>query len=169
MLRFVRDGYTVIVHSMDRLARNLDDLRRIVCELTATGVCVQFIKEQLIFTGEDTVMANLLLSVTGAFAEFERVLIGERQREGIALGQKARRLPRGRKRSLSEEQAAQLRRRAGQGVAKTTLARELGIAARRSTNTCVAVSPHHRALQIAEIPGGVGGFPVRVGLGSVHR
>ncbi len=63
MVSFVRDGDTVIVHSMDRLARNLDDLRRIVHELTAKGVRVQFVKEQLTFTGEDTAMANFLMSV----------------------------------------------------------------------------------------------------------
>jgi DNA invertase Pin-like site-specific DNA recombinase len=48
-------------------------------------VRVQFVKEQLMFTGEDTAMANLLASVVGAFTEFEGALIGERQREGIAL------------------------------------------------------------------------------------
>jgi hypothetical protein len=63
MLGFVREGDTVVTHSMDRLARNLDDLRRIVRELTAKGVQVQFVKEQLTFTGEDTAMSNLLLSV----------------------------------------------------------------------------------------------------------
>ena len=126
LVSFVREGDTVIVHSMDRLARNLDDLRRLVRELTAKGVRVQFVKEQLTFTGDDTAMANLLLSVMGAFAEFERALIGERQREGIALA-KRRGAYRGRKRSLSEEQVAELRRRAGQGVAKTTLAREFAI------------------------------------------
>ncbi len=125
LLGFVRDGDTVIVHSMDRLARNLDDLRRIVRDLTAKGVQVEFIKEQLTFTGEDTAMANLLLSVMGAFAEFERALIKERQREGIALAKK-RGAYRGRKRSLTDQQAAQLRQQASQGVAKTTLARELG-------------------------------------------
>ena len=56
------------------------------CTLTARGVRVQFVKEQLTFTGEDTAMATLLLSVMGAFAEFERSLIRERQREGIARG-----------------------------------------------------------------------------------
>jgi predicted site-specific integrase-resolvase len=85
MLGFVREGDTVIVHSMDRLARNLDDLRRIVRELTSEGVHVQLVKEQLTFTGEDTAMANLLASVVGAFTEFEGALIGERQREGITL------------------------------------------------------------------------------------
>jgi DNA invertase Pin-like site-specific DNA recombinase len=88
MLGFVRAGDTVIVHSMDRLARNLEDLRRIVRELTAKGVRVQFLTEQLTFTGDDTAMATLLLSVMGAFAEFERALIRERQREGIELAKK---------------------------------------------------------------------------------
>ena len=84
MLAFVRDGDTVIVHSMDRLARNLDDLRRVVRSLTGKGVRVDFVKESLAFTGDDSPMATLLLSVMGAFAEFERALILERQREGIA-------------------------------------------------------------------------------------
>jgi DNA invertase Pin-like site-specific DNA recombinase len=126
MLSFVRDGDTVIVHSMDRLARNLDDLRRIVRDLTAKGVRVQFIKEQLTFTGDDTAMATLLLSVMGAFAEFERALIRERQREGIELAKK-RGAYRGRKRSLNTDQVAELRRRAAAGAAKAALAREFGV------------------------------------------
>jgi len=87
LLAFVREGDTVVVHSMDRLARNLDDLRRLVLTLTKRGIQVQFVKEGLLFTGEDSPMATLLLSVMGAFAEFERALIRERQREGIALAQ----------------------------------------------------------------------------------
>jgi len=70
---------------MDRLARNLDDLRRVVQGLTKRGVRIEFLKEHLVFSGEDSPMANLMLSVMGAFAEFERALIRERQREGIAL------------------------------------------------------------------------------------
>ena len=85
LMRFVGQGDTVVVHSMDRLARNLDYLRRLVSTLTERGICIEFIKEQLTFTGEDSPMANLMLSVMGAFAEFERALIRERQREGIAL------------------------------------------------------------------------------------
>jgi DNA invertase Pin-like site-specific DNA recombinase len=69
LLAFAREGDTVVVHSMDRLARNLDDLRRVVQELTRRGVRMQFIKEGLTFTGEDSPMANLMLSVMGAFAE----------------------------------------------------------------------------------------------------
>lgn len=85
LMSFARTGDTVAVHSMDRLARNLDDLRRIVQALTQRGVHIEFVKEHLSFTGEDSPMANLMLSVMGAFAEFERFLIRERQREGIAL------------------------------------------------------------------------------------
>ena len=126
LLGFVRAGDSVIVHSMDRLARNLDDLRRIVRELTAKGVQVQFVKEQLTFTGEDTAMANLLLSVMGAFAEFERQLGKERQREGIALAKK-RGAYRGRKRAFTDDQVNQLRQRAGAGETKTALARTFGV------------------------------------------
>ncbi len=126
MLAFVREGDTVLVHSMDRLARNLDDLRATVRSLTARGVRVQFVKEQLTFTGEDTAMATLLLSVMGAFAEFERALIKERQREGIALA-KQRGAYRGRRKALTTDQAGELRASAEAGRPKAELAREFGI------------------------------------------
>ena len=126
LLGFVRDGDTVIVHSMDRLARNLDDLRAIVRTLTARGVRVEFVKEQLTFTGDDSPMATLLLSVMGAFAEFERALIRERQREGIALA-KQRGAYRGRRKALTTEQIEQLARRAAAGEPKSTLAREFNV------------------------------------------
>lgn len=126
LLAFVREGDTVVVHSMDRLARNLDDLRRLVQGLTQRGVRIEFVKESLTFTGEDSPMANLMLSVMGAFAEFERALIRERQREGISLA-KQRGVYRGRKKALSPERAAELRRRAAAGEQKATLAREFGI------------------------------------------
>lgn len=126
LLSFVREGDTVVVHSMDRLARNLDDLRRIVAGLTLRGVRIEFLKEGLVFTGEDSPMANLMLSVMGAFAEFERALIRERQREGIALA-KQRGAFRGRKKAMSVDQVAQLRQRVAMGEPKATIARELGI------------------------------------------
>jgi len=126
LLAFVRQGDTVVVHSMDRLARNLDDLRRVVQGLTKRGVRIEFLKEHLVFTGEDSPMANLMLSVMGAFAEFERALIRERQREGIALA-KRRGAYRGRKRSLSDEQAAEMRRRIEAGESKAKVARDFGI------------------------------------------
>ena len=126
MLAFVRDGDTVIVHSMDRLARNLDDLRRIVRMLTGKGVRVEFVKESLTFTGEDSPMATLLLSVMGAFAEFERALILERQREGIAAARQ-RGAYTGRKPALTAEQARELCERAAAGERKSLLAKEFGI------------------------------------------
>jgi DNA invertase Pin-like site-specific DNA recombinase len=119
-----------VVHSMDRLARNLDDLRHIVLTLTKKGVSVQFVKESLTFTGEDSPMANLLLSVMGAFAQFERELIRERQREGIAIAKKEG-IYKGRVPSLSAEKATALRVRIAGGENKAALAREFGIS--RST------------------------------------
>jgi DNA invertase Pin-like site-specific DNA recombinase len=126
LLSFVRNGDTVIVHSMDRLARNLDDLRRLVRTLTGKGVRVEFVTENLTFTGEDSPMATLLLSVMGAFAEFERALILERQREGIAAA-KQRGVYTGRKPALTTAQVQQLRERAAAGERKSVLAKEFGI------------------------------------------
>ena len=117
LLGFVRETDTVVVHSMDRLARNLDDLRRIVGKLTGRGVRIEFVQENLTFTGEDSPMANLMLSVMGAFAEFERAVLRERQREAY----------RGRQKSLSPAQAAQLRQRVRAGEGKTRVAGEFGI------------------------------------------
>jgi hypothetical protein len=57
LLSFAREGDTVVVHSMDRLARNLDDLRRLVQQLTKRGIRIEFVKECLSFTGEDSPMA----------------------------------------------------------------------------------------------------------------
>jgi DNA invertase Pin-like site-specific DNA recombinase len=121
-----RKGDTLHVHSMDRLARNLDDLRRVVRQLTEKGVVVKFHKENLEFKGDDTPMANLLLSMLGAVAEFERALIRERQREGIAVA-KAAGAYKGRKPSLTAERIQELRQRAASGEKKTSLAKEFGI------------------------------------------
>ena len=126
LLSFVREGDTVVVHSMDRLARNLDDLRHLVQKMTKGGIRIEFIKEQMTFTGEDSPMANLMLSIMGAFAEFERALLRERQREGIALA-KQRGAYRGRKKALAPEQVAELRRRVATGEQKAKLARQFGI------------------------------------------
>jgi DNA invertase Pin-like site-specific DNA recombinase len=126
LILYVRTGDTVIVHSMDRLARNLDDLRRIVRTLADKGAHVEFVKEHLTFTGDDSPLSQLLLSVMGAFAEFERALIRERQLEGIALA-KQRGAYRGRKKSLSEAAVTELRQRLNSGVTKAQLARDFGI------------------------------------------
>lgn len=125
-LSHLRDGDTLHVHSMDRMARSLDDLRRLVRDLTGRGVVVRFHKEGLAFTGDDSPMANLLLSMLGAVGEFERALIRERQAEGIAVA-KAAGVYKGRRPSLTSKQIDAIREKAGAGESKAALAREFGV------------------------------------------
>lgn len=84
LLNYVRDEDIVFVHSMDRLARNLDDLKYIIKTITSKHAQVNFVKEGLEFTSSSSPMSQLMLSLMGAFAEFEHSLIRERQLEGIA-------------------------------------------------------------------------------------
>jgi DNA invertase Pin-like site-specific DNA recombinase/predicted O-methyltransferase YrrM len=133
LMKFARCGDTVIVHSMDRLARNLYDLRGIVQELNGKGVRIEFLKEQLTLSGEDSPMASLLLSVMGAFAEFQRALIRERQREGVALA-KDPGAYKGRQPTLLEEERAHLRSRAASGESKVKVPTSLGPAGRPCTS-----------------------------------
>lgn len=126
LLAHVREGDEVVVHSFDRLARDLDDLRRLVTDLTARGVQVHFLKERLIFTGEDSPMSNLLLNIMGAFAEFERAMIRERQREGIEVA-KRKGVYKGRKKALTPAQAAEVQRRVQAGESKAAVARDVGV------------------------------------------
>ena len=126
LLGYVRDGDIVVVHSMDRLARNLDHLRQLVRDLTERGVRVEFVHEHVTFSGDDTPMATLLLSIMGSFAEFERSIIRERQVEGIAQA-KRRGVYRGRKRALSSEQVAVIRQRIDAGDTKAAVARDYGV------------------------------------------
>ncbi len=126
LLRYAREGDIVIVHSIDRLARNLDDLRRLVNDLTSRGVRIQFVKEALTFSGDDSPMSRLLLSMMGAFAEFERAIIRERQREGIEKAKK-KGIYKGRKRVLTPLQAEELRSLAVPGCNKSALAKRFGI------------------------------------------
>jgi DNA invertase Pin-like site-specific DNA recombinase len=138
LLNYVREDDTIIVHSMDRLARNLDDLRQIVQKLNKQNVKIQFLKENLTFTGEDSPMASLLLSVMGAFAEFERSLIKERQLEGIAIA-RAKGLYKGRKAVLSQEQVSLLKSKMDLGVPKAKIARELKVSRRTLYNYLSAI------------------------------
>ena len=128
MLSYIREGDTLVVHSLDRLGRSLDDLRKVVTELNSRGIVVQFLKENLTFAGDDSdsSLSRLMFNMLGAFAEFERSLIRERQREGIAVAKKAG-VYRGRKPSLTAEQASGLRKRVASGEKKAVLAREFGI------------------------------------------
>jgi DNA invertase Pin-like site-specific DNA recombinase len=126
-LEHLREGDTLHVHSIDRLARNLKDLQNIVEELVSKGVTVKFYKESLTFEPKNgNPMQTLMLQMLGAFAEFERTLINERQREGLALA-KAQGVKLGAPPKLKEEQIAELKVRAAQSEDKSKLAREFGI------------------------------------------
>ncbi|WP_233433708.1 recombinase family protein [Deinococcus radiophilus] len=127
LLAYVREGDTVVVHSLDRLGRSLGDLLELVSQITGKGITVRFVQEDLVFSPDtNNPMSNLLLGVMGSFAQFERAVMLERQREGI---QKAREQGRyqGRVLALSPDQVEELRTRAANGENKSALAREYGI------------------------------------------
>lgn len=146
-LEFVREGDTLVVHSMDRLARNLDDLRRIVRTLTERGVQVEFVKEHLTFTGDNNPISTLLLSVMGAFAEFERALIRERQREGIAIAKKTG-VYKGRTPSLQGEKRAEAVARVWAGEKLSAVAREYGVS-RQTFYSYLELEANGKEAQIA--------------------
>lgn len=126
-LMYLREGDALYVHSMDRLARNVEDVLRVVRELQAKNVSVRFTKENMAFVpGDDDPRAHLMFAMLGAFAQFERALIRERQREGIAIA-KAKGVYKGRKPSLNAQQADELRRMAALGVPRAKLARQYKI------------------------------------------
>lgn len=128
MMEFLREGDELYVLSLDRLARNLRDLLGIVETLGKRLVTVHFLKENLHFeAGENaSPAAKMMLSMVGAFAEFERAMIRARQAEGIALA-KARGAYQGRPRSVTDEQIATLKGALAQGVPLTKAAKKVGI------------------------------------------
>lgn len=132
-LEYVRDGDVLHVHSIDRLARNLRDLLTIVTGLKEKGVTVKFHKEKLEFVGngmdgKTDAFQELQLHIIAAVAQFERALILERQREGIAIAKKTGKYRNvGRKPVLSGEQVNELRDKLENGAKVTVLAREYGV------------------------------------------
>lgn len=126
MLRHVRSGDTLYVHSLDRLGRDLVDLHTLIRELTGRGVEVRFVTEGLVFNGSNDAMAELMLALLAGVAQFERTKIRERQAEGIAEA-KRRGVYKGRKPSLSPDQVVDLRAKAQAGVPKAELARQFNI------------------------------------------
>lgn len=131
-MAYVREGDCLVVHSMDRLARSLVDLLGIVKGLTGRGVSVRFIKENQTFTRDNTPdapYANLMLGLLGSVAEFERSMIKERQREGIAKA-KAKGVYKGRGAKLTPEQVTELKAKVANrraGVSMESIAKEFGI------------------------------------------
>jgi DNA invertase Pin-like site-specific DNA recombinase len=126
LLDYVRDDDIVVVHSMDRLARNVKGLREVIDMLISKGVQVRFIKENLTFSGDKNPMSDLLLSIMGAIAEFEHAVIRERQLEGVALAKKAGKY-RGRKRKLTYDHLRTLREQMTTRKSKSQIAREFGV------------------------------------------
>ncbi|MGA3887660.1 recombinase family protein [Ralstonia nicotianae] len=126
-IRYVRQGDTLVVHSLDRMARNAEDLLRLVRELNGKGVTVEFVKERLTFSGSSSdPMAHLMLTMLAGFAQFERSLIRERQREGIEIAKAAGRY-KGGKAKLNAEQVQAMLARVAAGDAKAVVARDFGI------------------------------------------
>jgi DNA invertase Pin-like site-specific DNA recombinase len=124
MIDWVRDGDTVLVHSIDRLARDLRDLQAIIQMLNDKGVAITFNSEGLTFSASsDDAFAKLQLQMMGAFAEFERNIIRKRQAEGIAKAM-AKGLYKGRPKTVDDAKVKELN---ATGMGATAIARELGI------------------------------------------
>ena len=124
MLSFVRDGDTVVVHSIDRLARNLMDLQSIIQELNNKGVTIRFLSESLSFSADGgCAFQTLQLQMLGAFAQFERTMIRKRQAEGIAKA-KAKGVYAQRKRTINPDKVKQLFE---DGMSNAAIAKHLNI------------------------------------------
>jgi DNA invertase Pin-like site-specific DNA recombinase len=125
LIAFVREGDTVCVWSIDRLARSLKDLQDLIARFNAKGVTVEFVSERLTFSADkDDPFARLQFQMMGAFAEFERALIRKRQREGIAKA-KDKGVYKGRAPSIPRDVILD---RLAQGDSPTAIARDLSIA-----------------------------------------
>ena len=124
MISFVRSGDTVVVHSIDRLARNLMDLQSIIQELNDKGVTIRFLSESLSFSADGgCAFQTLQLQMLGAFAQFERTMIRKRQAEGIAKA-KAKGVYAQRKRTINPDKVKQLFE---DGMTKAAIAKHLNI------------------------------------------
>lgn len=125
-LSYIRQGDTLHVHSIDRLARNAKDLLNLVEQILAKGATINFNKNNLVFSPDSKDhMAKLQLTMLAAFAEFERELIRERQLEGISIA-KAEGKYSGR-RKITDEVLEEARMRTAQGEPLSRVARSLNI------------------------------------------
>lgn len=127
MMDYVREGDIIYVASMDRMARNLDDLLATTKRLQSKGITVQFLKENICINpgAETSSMSKLIMSIMGAVAEFERSLIRERQREGILLA-KSRGAYKGRK-PINPEKMQEALKLIDEGLSKTKVCEKLKI------------------------------------------
>jgi DNA invertase Pin-like site-specific DNA recombinase len=125
-LEYLRDGDVMVVHSMDRMSRSLRDLLNLVEGLTGRCIAVEFVKENLVFTGDDSPMSKMMLGIMGSVAQFERSMILERQREGISKAKQAGKY-RGRQSTMTAAQVQAIRDRVAGGEKKAALAREFSV------------------------------------------
>jgi len=127
LLAYARQGDTVYVHSLDRLGRNLDDLRKLVNLMTGKGATVTFVKENLTFASDKTSpMQELMFNIMGAFAQFERSLIKQRQQEGVQIA-KTKGIYRGRKQEMTQDRIGEIKNRVANGEPKARIAKSMGI------------------------------------------
>ena len=148
MMAFVREGDTLHVHSLDRLARNTYDLLQIVDTLLNKGVAIKFHKENLLFTSKSDSVSKLMMTIMEAFAEFERAILKERQAEGGAtakakgvyknsgrskslkpkqIKELKKRIEKGEPKTLTPKQIKELKKRIEKGEPKTKIAKEFGV------------------------------------------
>lgn len=125
MLNFVREDDIILVHSMDRLARNLKHLKLLIDGFLRNKIQVHFIKEGLKFGSEESPFSNLMLHMLGSFAQFEYEFMRERQREGISLAKK-RGTYKGRVK-LSDEKIEILKKEIYTNKLRKDIAKDLGI------------------------------------------
>ena len=88
LLSHLREGDTLITHSIDRLARNTRDLLEMIDNLVERGITVQFLANSMSF--DNSPQSRLILTMMGAVAEFERGMIASRRNEGIAIAKEAK-------------------------------------------------------------------------------
>jgi DNA invertase Pin-like site-specific DNA recombinase len=121
-LAFVREGDVFVVTKIDRLARSITDLMRIIDEVQRKGVAVKILNLNL---DTQTATGKLILNVLGAIAQFEREMLLERQKVGIAKA-KADGKYKGRK-PIGEDRRRDVQRLADAGVTRLNIARQLKI------------------------------------------
>ena len=124
-LQYLREGDTLIVTRLDRLARSVVDLHRTVEQIIAKGADIRALEQSGVDTS--TSSGKLTLAILGAVAEFETDIRAERQREGIeaakARGVYAKRKPRG-----PAIEAAKVLKALEAGEGPASVAKRLGIA-----------------------------------------
>lgn len=125
LIEYAREGDVIHCHDISRMARNTEDLLRLVKEFTEQGISLKFHKEHLEFTGESNPMQQLMLTMLGGIYQFERAMILERQREGISI---AKQKGKYRGKPVDMLLHEQIRLKFAEGMNKMQIAKTLGCA-----------------------------------------